>query len=131
MKYRKKLHKFVLLFLASFPSLLLGQLDFSGYYQSWTTIRAKEDYDFMLLRNRLRFDASFDQGPLTGYLSLDVKNDRLNLGIESEITLREAYVDLYFNRADFRIGKQQVVWGKADGLFINDIVCPLDMRMFL
>jgi len=85
----------------------------------------------MLLRNRLRFDASFDQGPLTGYLSLDVKNDRLNLGIESEITLREAYVDLYFNRADFRIGKQQVVWGKADGLFINDIVCPLNMRMFL
>ncbi|MDP6396500.1 MAG: hypothetical protein QF712_02215, partial [Candidatus Marinimicrobia bacterium] len=46
-------------------------------------------------------------------------------------SLREAYVDLFFSNVEFRLGKQQVVWGKADGVFINDIVCPLDMSMFL
>jgi hypothetical protein len=39
--------------------------------------------------------------------------------------MRELYVDLYFNNFDIRVGKQQVVWGKADGVFITDIVSPL------
>jgi len=85
----------------------------------------------MLLRNRLRLNTFFDQGSVAGHLSLDVRSDKVSQESELEISLREAYVDIYFNHADLRIGKQQVVWGKADGLFINDIVCPLDMRMFL
>lgn len=109
----------------------MGQVDFSGHYQNWTALRTQEDYDFILLRNRLRLNTLFDQGSLRGLVSLDVRNDRTGAGSEFEITLREAYVDLYFDRVDLRIGKQQVVWGKADGLFINDIVCPLDMRWFL
>ncbi len=38
--------------------------------------------------------------------------------------LREAYLDLYFGNFDLRIGKQQIVWGKADGVFITDMVSP-------
>ena len=114
-----------------FFSSLSGQLNFSGYYQSWTAVRSQKEYDFMLLRNRLRLNTLFDQGMVTGHLSLDIRNDKEDPGSELEILLREAYVNIYFEKVDFRIGKQQVVWGKADGLFINDIVCPLDMRMFL
>ncbi len=51
--------------------------------------------------------------------------DSLNL------KLRELYMDFFFKRFDLRIGKQQVVWGKADGVFITDIVSPLDLREFL
>ena len=29
------------------------------------------------------------------------------------------------------LGKQQVVWGKADGVFITDIVSPLNLTEFL
>ena len=45
--------------------------------------------------------------------------------------MRELYLDLYFGNFDLRIGKQQVVWGKADGVFITDIVSPLNLTEFL
>ena len=45
--------------------------------------------------------------------------------------MRELYLDLYFDNFDIRVGKQQVVWGKADGVFITDIVSPLNLTEFL
>jgi hypothetical protein len=45
--------------------------------------------------------------------------------------MREIYMDMYFENFDIRIGKQQIVWGKADGVFITDIVSPLDLSEFL
>ena len=51
--------------------------------------------------------------------------DSLNL------RMRELYLDLYFDNFDIRLGKQQVVWGKADGVFITDIVSPLNLTEFL
>ncbi|MBT3180861.1 MAG: hypothetical protein HN340_08195 [Candidatus Marinimicrobia bacterium] len=45
--------------------------------------------------------------------------------------LREAYMDVYFDNMDLRIGKQQIIWGKADGMFITDIVSPKDLGEFL
>lgn len=48
-----------------------------------------------------------------------------------QLNLREIYMDMYFKNFDLRIGKQQVVWGKADGVFITDIVSPLNLTEFL
>ena len=48
-----------------------------------------------------------------------------------DFRLREIYLDLYFANMDIRIGKQQIVWGKADGVFITDIVSPLNLTEFL
>ncbi len=48
-----------------------------------------------------------------------------------DFRMRELYLDLYFKNFDLRIGKQQVVWGKADGVFITDIVSPLNLTEFL
>lgn len=42
--------------------------------------------------------------------------------------LRELYVDTAFKGWDFRLGKQQVVWGKADGVKFLDIINPTDFR---
>lgn len=42
--------------------------------------------------------------------------------------LRELYVDTVAYGWDFRIGKQQVVWGKADGVKFLDIINPTDFR---
>ena len=110
---------------------LQAQLEFTGFYQNWLAIRAVEEYDIMLIRNRVRLDGNLYGETLGAYFSLDVRNDGTNDESDFEISLREAYVDLYFSNVEFRLGKQQVVWGKADGVFINDIVNPLDMRMFL
>ena len=48
-----------------------------------------------------------------------------------DFRMREIYLDLYFENFDIRIGKQQVVWGKADGVFITDVVSPLNLSEFL
>lgn len=44
--------------------------------------------------------------------------------------LREAYADIYAGDWFFRLGKQQVVWGQADGLRVLDQVNPLSFREF-
>jgi hypothetical protein len=50
---------------------------------------------------------------------------------EGEVGLREAYIDYYTDSVDFRVGKQIVIWGKADGLAITDVVSPKDLSNFL
>jgi hypothetical protein len=42
--------------------------------------------------------------------------------------LRELYMDTEVGNWDLRIGKQQVVWGTADGIKLLDIINPTDFR---
>jgi len=44
---------------------------------------------------------------------------------------KEAYLLYGGDDFDFRIGQQQIVWGKTDGLRMLDIINPLDMREFI
>ncbi|MCW8963697.1 MAG: hypothetical protein OQL16_07855, partial [Gammaproteobacteria bacterium] len=45
--------------------------------------------------------------------------------------LKEAYIDTKWgDTTDIRLGKQQVVWGTADGIKLLDIVNPTDYREF-
>lgn len=70
-----------------------------------------------------RADASNDvRGPL---------NRRGFIGDGVDVELREAYLDIYAGRGFWRIGKQQVVWGQADGLRVLDAVNPLQFREFI
>lgn len=48
-----------------------------------------------------------------------------------EFGLRELYLDLYLENLDLRLGKQQIIWGRAEGAFITDVVSPKDMRQFV
>ncbi len=42
--------------------------------------------------------------------------------------LRELYIDTSAAGWDFRLGKQQIVWGTADGMKLLDIINPTDFR---
>ena len=42
----------------------------------------------------------------------------------SEVNLREAYINTYVGKFDFRIGHQIVVWGRADGFNPTDNITP-------
>ncbi|HUW23334.1 MAG TPA: DUF1302 family protein [bacterium] len=67
------------------------------------------------------FDAEEQYEPVKSELyRTDVTND----------WLRELYVDFLSDRLDVRLGRQQVVWGTADGVKILDAVNPTDMREF-
>ncbi len=56
---------------------------------------------------------------------------RLQLGDRTDIELREFYLRTRLRGMHLTLGKQQVVWGKADGLKLLDVVNPQDFREFI
>ena len=109
----------------SFPQ----SIDFSGYVRNYSgMLVGNGSTDFVILQNtfNLNFETS---GNSTAF--------KVNPMIYTEYSdslvfrLREAYVDLFFDNFDLRVGKQQIVWGKADGVFITDIVSPKNLFQFL
>ena len=57
--------------------------------------------------------------------------DRWKSSNSFEVELREFYLDIFTHLADLRLGKQQVVWGKADGLRVLDVINPQEFREFI
>lgn len=57
--------------------------------------------------------------------------DRLFLGDHGELEIREAYLDTVIGRTFLRLGKQQIVWGQADGLKVLDVLNPQSFREFV
>ncbi len=49
----------------------------------------------------------------------------------SKLSLRELYLDTELLGGYLRLGKQQVVWGQADGLKVLDVVNPQSYREFI
>ena len=58
-------------------------------------------------------------------------SSRATFGDHVEFELRELFVDFELGEMQARVGKQQVVWGQADGLRILDVVNPLSFREFI
>lgn len=48
-----------------------------------------------------------------------------------DVELRELFLDFDVGETLVRLGKQQVVWGQADGLRILDVINPLSYREFI
>jgi len=128
-------------------TLLDDKLSISGYVQNQSSYRVGGDSDqWVSSENRLQveidaklhpnvslfgifrgtYDAIYDLRSDSDQWSRDYAGSREDLSTEYE--MRELYMDATLGRWDFRIGKQQVVWGETDGLRLMDIINPLDMR---
>jgi len=109
-------------------NLSAQSLEMTGYARNYTGVLLNGDNEYSIVQNTfdLKFEHSkgkvaFKANPyLYHYIDRDL-----------EIGLREAYLDIYFDSIDIRMGKQQIIWGKGDGVFITDIVSPKDLREFL
>ncbi|NOX37701.1 MAG: hypothetical protein GXO78_09210 [Calditrichaeota bacterium] len=103
-------------------------LQIYGYVRNYTGVLLNGDHEYAIIQNTLN-------------LIFEQQKDRVAFKInpfiyqypdqEMELDLREAYMDVYFPSFDLRIGRQQIIWGKADGVFITDIVSPKDLSEFL
>ncbi len=58
-------------------------------------------------------------------------SSRWTIGEDTDVELRELFVDFDVGEALVRLGKQQVVWGQADGLRVLDVINPLSFREFI
>ena len=72
---------------------------------------------------RLDYDFVYDA---TDFYPPDVKKDQ-----QVNVLLRENYIDFGKGDWDYRIGRQQIVWGEMVGLFFADVVSAKDLREFI
>lgn len=62
----------------------------------------------------------------SNFYNSDVKSDQ-----RLDFFLRENYLDFAAGDWDFRLGRQQIVWGEMVGLFFADVVSARDLREFI
>jgi len=81
---------------------------------------------------RLRGDTENDLGPDASRPEnySDINGPLFN-NAHGELSLRELYLDARLGSGFWRIGKQQVVWGQADGIKVMDVVNPQSYREFI
>ena len=113
-----------------FITLSYAQLEVGGFVDSYHAVRIKEPNDFLSSRNRLRLEAhtEFDETYL--FVSFNVMHNYI-LPEQTGTELREAWFDYTSDNWDLRIGRQIIIWGKADGIQITDIISPMDLTEFL
>lgn len=84
-----------------------------------TSLRLRADAEDLLEPGRANTDTfSHASKPVT-------------LGDAGTIELLDAYLEWRGDDTMFRIGKQQIVWGRLDGLKILDLLNPQDFREFI
>lgn len=72
------------------------------------------------ISGRFDYNAIYDLGD---FYSSQVKSDQ-----RFNATFRETFVDYGVGDLDFRIGRQQIIWGEVVGLFVADVVSAKDLR---
>jgi hypothetical protein len=119
-----------LLVLAALPfgaAVAQEDLSLSGYGRSKAGVML-DDGSLFMLENTLDLQASWDLG--SGAVLADLALVEREAA-PAVFELRELYLEYLGDSFDLRIGKQQVIWGKSDGVFITDLVSPKDLSRFL
>ena len=83
-----------------------------------------------LPRTRLRGEVGKNFAGSSLFVSFNATYNAL-LKERTGFELREAYLDHRQEHWGFRLGRQLVIWGAADGVRITDLVSPMDMTEFL
>ncbi|GAB1484196.1 hypothetical protein MASR2M78_30130 [Treponema sp.] len=118
----------ILLFLiGTFPLMAQDGAIVNGYARSKVG-SLLENGDYFVAENTLdlRFSQAFGDAGFYGNVVLYERDGKVELP-----ELRELYIDLHGAAFDLRMGKQQIIWGKGDGVFITDLVSPKDLSQFL
>jgi hypothetical protein len=139
------------------PGAALAEFEITGYLknetsvytQSGQTIGAESSTidtndtvstgEVQKFENSARAFANWDWGPTDWHADVNLIYDTEGVnkywkGYERYTSydyLRELYTDFDTGPVYWRLGKQQVVWGTADGIKLLDIINPTDYREFV
>lgn len=110
--------------------IVTSQVNLNGVFQNYLAVQTTDDHEFLAAQNRFRveLDKPINFGGLKTELDLIHRFDQ---GEEIEFQLKEAYIEWFLRSYDLRIGHQKIIWGRANGSFITDIISPVDLREFL
>jgi hypothetical protein len=112
------------------PSSMLPEINVKGFIDSYHAARLKSPNDFLSSRNRLRLEMFIEKGNALIFASINAMKHH-TLPDQTGIKLREAWMEYTAESWDLRIGRQIIVWGKADGIQITDVISPMDYTEFL
>ena len=139
----KRIVVFVIALLMSVSAAYAGQFELSGYLKnetSWgiSTDKLSKFKDIIQLSGQYTVNdnwAMFVSGRYWydnayGWYHQYDQAQRYMKHIQSEEVLRDCYLDYTSDQFDARLGKQQVVWGTADGIAILDRVNPFDLTEY-
>jgi hypothetical protein len=118
----------LILFLLGASEVWAQATTFSGYVRNYTGILLKDDNNYSIVQDTfdLRIEHSRGKVAFKANPYIHFFHDK-----DPVIDIRQSYMDIYLESADIRIGKQQIVWGKADGVSITDVISPKDLGEFL
>jgi hypothetical protein len=99
----------------------------NGYIENYQVIRLDGPNEFLSSRTGGRLELLAENQTVKGFLSGDFFYDAVAAG-DGRFDLREAYVDYQLDHWGWRVGRQIIAWGKADGIQVTDLICPIDYR---
>ena len=112
-----------------FAFMLDAQITHRGFVRTYLGTLTEQDGEYSVLQNTFDWKLDYGKGDVVLFVNPVFDYNALNNNLD--ISLRQAYMDIYFDNFDLRIGKQQIIWGKADGVFITDIISPRDLSEFI
>lgn len=105
-------------------------LRFRGYVDTYHALRISEPNDFLASRSRFRGELEKIHGNSYFFVSLNATHNSI-LPEQTGIQLREAFLEYTGKNWSVKAGRQIIIWGKADGLRITDVISPMDLTEFL
>jgi len=103
-------------------------LSFNGYVRNYSGMLFSDDNYYSIIQNTFSLNIEKSGGKVAFKVNPYINHYQNK---ELEMGLRQVYLDIFFNSMDIRVGKQQIIWGKADGVFITDVISPKNLREFL
>lgn len=127
---RKHLLPWLLMLFFAMPGFSgFSQIDVNGFVDTYHAVRLKEPVDFLNSRTRLRGELQAVAERAYLFASFNIVENNVLDG-QSGFFLNEAFLEYIQDSWDIRIGRQIIIWGKADGIQITDIVSPQDYTEF-
>ena len=121
-------HKMIIFILLTSTLILNAQPKQRGFIRTNLGALA-EDGEYSSLQNTFDWRLDYSKADIGFYANLVFNYNGLVKDLD--ISLRQAYFDIFFDNFDLRIGKQQIIWGKADGVFITDVISPRNLSEFI
>lgn len=109
-----------------------GAIDLAGYLENRSAHRVGGDPDVSELRNTVLVELERAWNRWSAEAVIRARHEtELEPKTEEELSLRELVLTYRGRSTTLRLGRQQVVWGKTDGLRLLDVVNPLDLREYV
>ena len=114
----------------TFITCQVRAVELGGFLSENLNMKFGEEQEFIKKETWLRIKLRSRMKSAGMFADIDLRYDPLYHS-SPEVRIKEAYVDLSFGQFDLRLGRQIVIWGKADEFNPTDFINPEDYREFI